>query len=533
MCIKFAVVLLLHCETVAAHGEESVVTTKCEYYNETLCMEYGEGCNTTQACEKTDPDKRNHCYVLWQNNTIGFTIKMKGCWLNHFDCYDQSSCIEKREEPKKELMFCCCEGDMCNRHMFHIPVSTTPNPHSAAKPIKAVTPPLRQFLDNLIYTLVPLLVLAILIASAYWVYRRRKMAYFNELPTNDPSPLPPPSPNMGLRPIQLIEIKARGRFGAVWKANMMNESVAVKIFPIQDRHSWMVEQEIFRLPQMKHPNVLAFIGAEKRGENLQAEYWLITSFHEKGSLCDYLKANLVSWTELCHIAETMAKGLMHLHEEMSPTKTDAYKPALAHRDFKSKNVLLKTDLTACVADFGLALIFHPGQSPGDTHGQVGTRRYMAPEVLEGAINFQHDAFLRIDMYACGLVLWELMSRCTLQDGPVDEYLLPFEEEVGQHPTLEDMQISVVQKKLRPKFKDYWKTNQNLQLLCDTIEECWDHDAEARLSASCVQERISVLKKVMMQQVNHCYSTTTSSTTKLPVVTVSPTIQPPPPKESSI
>lgn len=48
--------------------------------------------------------------------------------------------------------------------------------------------------------------------------------------------------------------------------------------------------------------------------------------------------------------------------------------------------------------------------------QVGTRRYMAPEVLEGAINFQRDSFLRIDMYAFGLVLWELASRCTAADG---------------------------------------------------------------------------------------------------------------------
>ena len=88
--------------------------------------------------------------------------------------------------------------------------------------------------------------------------------------------------------------------------------------------------------------------------------------------------------------------------------------------------------------------------------QVGTRRYMAPEVLEGAINFSKDAFLRIDVYACGLVLWELASRCKLGAQPVnplnqliqtnnngvtsvDEYKLPFEKEIAS-PTLEEMQV---------------------------------------------------------------------------------------------
>lgn len=41
---------------------------------------------------------------------------------------------------------------------------------------------------------------------------------------------------------------------------------------------------------------------------------------------------------------------------------------------------------------------------------------MAPEVLDGAISFQRDAFLRIDMYAVALVLWELVSRCSAADG---------------------------------------------------------------------------------------------------------------------
>lgn len=63
---------------------------------------------------------------------------------------------------------------------------------------------------------------------------------------------------------------------------------------------------------------------------------------------------------------------MHLHEEIPANKVDGYKPAVAHRDFKSKNVLLKADMNACIADFGLALIFHPGKPCGDTHGQVSS-----------------------------------------------------------------------------------------------------------------------------------------------------------------
>ncbi len=43
---------------------------------------------------------------------------------------------------------------------------------------------------------------------------------------------------------------------------------------------------------------------------------------------------------------------------------------LCFRDIKSKNVLLKNNLTACIADFGLALQFEAGKSAGDTHGQV-------------------------------------------------------------------------------------------------------------------------------------------------------------------
>jgi len=263
------------------------------------------------------------------------------------------------------------------------------------------------------------------------------------------------SPLLSNRPIQLLEQKASGRFGDVWQAKLHGQDVAVKIFRMQEKESWTTEHDIYKLPRMRHPNILEFLGVEKHMD--KPEYWLISTYQHNGSLCDYLKSHTITWPELCRIAESMANGLAHLHEEIPGSKTEGLKPSIAHRDFKSKNVLLKSDLTACIADFGLAMIFQPGKSCGDTHGQVGTRRYMAPEVLEGAINFNRDAFLRIDVYACGLVLWEMVSRCDFA-GPVGEFQLPFEAELGQRPTLDEVQESVVMKKLRPRLLSSWRAH---------------------------------------------------------------------------
>lgn len=45
--------------------------------------------------------------------------------------------------------------------------------------------------------------------------------------------------------------------------------------------------------------------------------------------------------------------------------------------------------------------------------QVGTLRYMAPEVFDGAVNLRDcEASLKqIDVYSLGLVIWEIASRC--------------------------------------------------------------------------------------------------------------------------
>lgn len=61
------------------------------------------------------------------------------------------------------------------------------------------------------------------------------------------------------------------------------------------------------------------------------------------------------------------------------------------------------------------------------------------------------------------------------------------------------------------------------MLCETIEECWDHDAEARLSAGCVAERITQMRRLM----------STINTDSIVTVVTMVTNVDFPPKESSL
>lgn len=49
--------------------------------------------------------------------------------------------------------------------------------------------------------------------------------------------------------------------------------------------------------------------------------------------------------------------------------------------------------------------------------QVGTARYMAPEVLEARLNLENiESFKQADIYSMALVLWEMTSRCEAVGG---------------------------------------------------------------------------------------------------------------------
>ena len=66
----------------------------------------------------------------------------------------------------------------------------------------------------------------------------------------------------------------------------------------------------------------------------------------------FVSRHTVTPLQMINMAMSIATGLTHLHLEISGTQG---KPAIAHRDLKSRNILVKKDLTCVIADLGLCV----------------------------------------------------------------------------------------------------------------------------------------------------------------------------------
>eukprot|EP00079_Xenopus_tropicalis_P013337 XP_002941621.3 PREDICTED: TGF-beta receptor type-2 [Xenopus tropicalis] len=490
-----------------------VKETTCE--NQGYCTSV---CNIASVCEHQE----EVCIAIWRNKDGNITEETmchdpkKELYGYKLDDYNEKECIMKEKKTSEGIMsMCSCRGKLCTERFYFPPANET-----------NIDPSKDILLKVLLITLLPLVWITIAVIVGFYFYRVQRTKKLKKKWEKNPKCMRHPdmdcsdacaimidddrsdisstcannlNHNTELLPIELDTLVGKGRFAEVYKAKLKQntseqyETVAVKIFHFEEYASWKMEKDIFSDMNLKHENVLQFLTAEERKTDTGKQYWLITAFHSKGNLQEYLSKHIISWEDLMKLGGSLARGVAHLHSDHTPCGRP--KTPIVHRDIKSSNILVKNDLTCCLCDFGLSLWLEPSLSVDDlaNSGQVGTARYMAPEVLESRINLENiESFKQTDVYSMALVLWEITSRCNAI-GDVKDYEPPFGTKVREHPCVESMKDNVLRDRGRPEISNSWLSHQGIQLVCETITECWDQDPEARLTAQCVEERFSEME----------------------------------------
>ena len=149
-------------------------------------------------------------------------------------------------------------------------------------------------------------------------------------------------------------VLGRGSFGVVAMAEWHDLNVAVKCIDgiFHDMGSMYgdvtadMDREISLLQQVRHPNIVLFLGA---GINLEGLPFLVTELMEFGCLSHYLQSNkLLSWNQKISFAIDSCAGMDYLHSV-----------GCVHRDLKSGNLLVSKKLCVKVADFGTSSTLTP------------------------------------------------------------------------------------------------------------------------------------------------------------------------------
>lgn len=176
-----------------------------------------------------------------------------------------------------------------------------------------------------------------------------------------------------------------------------NLNVAIKVVSLEDAEDdvAVIHREIQAMsingvggdrgPQQ----LIKYYGSEMHG----AKLWIVMEYIDGGSFLDVLKSLPNGRLQEQHaaiVAREVLLGLQHLNRE-----------GQIHRDIKAANVLIKTDGTVKLADFGASRTLTNTMTKCNTF--VGSPYWMAPEVM-----LQKDYDHQVDVWSLGITVYELV-----------------------------------------------------------------------------------------------------------------------------
>ncbi|MCQ1534471.1 serine/threonine protein kinase [Methanosarcina sp. KYL-1] len=193
-----------------------------------------------------------------------------------------------------------------------------------------------------------------------------------------------------------LELLGKGGFAAVFKVKRKadEETVALKIPRIDEKTSSFFIKEVAAWYNLNHPNIvrlyksdllpvpyleMEFVeGADCKGRQVRELDQYPKPFPEAGAL---------------KLIRGIAEGLSHAHSR-----------GIFHHDLKPLNILLNSELSPKITDFGLAKI---GARNSLTTHNAYSPLYAAPEQLDEEMYGKPDQ--RTDIYQIGLVFYELLA----------------------------------------------------------------------------------------------------------------------------
>ena len=198
-----------------------------------------------------------------------------------------------------------------------------------------------------------------------------------------------------LGPFRIESELGTGAMGTVYRAVRRDDGrrFAIKVIAFgllgNETAVERFEREALILKQFKHPNIVRFSGT---GSYKKTPFFVM-EYVEGESLDKVLARRTFSWEEVVVLGRQLCAALQHAHER-----------GIVHRDLKPSNLMMLSDGTLKLTDFGIAkdpdLTALTGQNC-----TVGTAAYMSPEQCRG----EKTVSAKSDLYSMGVVFYELLT----------------------------------------------------------------------------------------------------------------------------
>ncbi|KAG8753999.1 hypothetical protein FRC11_006917, partial [Ceratobasidium sp. 423] len=252
-----------------------------------------------------------------------------------------------------------------------------------------------------------------------------------------------------------------GGFGDIWKGSLQSGTkIAIKVWRGAEMQQYDYKtlkraiREIHLWSKMKHDNVHQLMGVMMfRGQYIG----MVSEWMHHGNLHEYMYAKPdFDRPQMC---VQVTSGLAYMH------RCNA-----VHGDLKALNVLVSSDGTAKLTDFGLSTMSQSSLAFSATSGTFsGSLRWAAPELIFDEAHKSKQS----DIYALGMTMLEILTGALPYSEYRKDYVVLMKLQRGDLPT-------------RPEqIKDDDLGNEMWQLLLS----CWDRNSNARPSVENVSESV--------------------------------------------